>query len=143
MTSRPASHYLTALYLLALSAVIVFMTSFLYVIYCREGTLIRGGTPAFVNCRPLAILWPLIFGIPPMTAVVALFSSRASWVRYLNATLLLAFPAYQIVFIGHLIDSGRNLVRGLPLSLVGFGCLLWLFIAYFFGRASRAFYERT
>lgn len=143
MTSRPASHYLTALYLLVLSAFIVFVTSYFYVIYCRDGTLIRGGTPSFVNCRPLTVLWPLIFAIPPITAVIALFSSHASWVRYLIGTVLLAYPAYLVAHIGHLIDTGQSLAVGLPLALVGIGCLLWLFIAYVFGRASRAFYERS
>ena len=138
MSSRPTSHYLAGLYLLVWPASIVIAIADLYVSDC-----VPNASPlAFCSARTL--LWPLIWALPPIAAVIALMRSRAKWVYYLIAALLLTFPAYLVAFIGHLLVT-RQWTGFLEFALVllSLGCLLWLFGAYACGRVSRAYYDRA
>jgi hypothetical protein len=135
MNARPASHYLTGLYSLALSGFFLLEAGYMFVHYGRY---------LFVNYGLLPYVRPVITAILPVTAFVALLCSRASWVYYLNACLLLVFPAHLIALNGNLLVAGQpTFPLYVAFSLVGIGCLLWLFVAFTFGRASRAYYAKA
>src|SRR4051812_43291985 len=64
MSSRPTSHYLAGLYLLAWAAGLVFATAHFYFSNC-----VHSAAP-IVNCSVYASLWPLIGALPPIVAVI-------------------------------------------------------------------------
>ena len=122
---RPASHIAAMLYFLTMAGAAAF-----------------GSYQSYQASSP-ELLGQLVLLAPFLLGMVALCTS-GRWAYYYCAGMIFIFPAFLLASaVLILIKSEHATLASVSPLFIGIGLLSWLFYAFTFGEASKAYYERS